>query len=931
MSGFRNARAARKGRRRPPDARERTDRWTPNHAPFSPGQDRLGPPITRGRLPADLTSFIGRDEDMARLATLLRHPAARLVTLVGPGGVGKTRLAVQVARRLHGFFRDGIWWVPLASLAEPDLLVPALGRALQLQDRSGSDLLDRVRDALQDQHSLLVLDNFEHLMDAAPLLDELLEDCPWLVILVTSRAALHLRAEQQCPVAPLALPDVRDRPTPGDLTRSPAVALFLERARAAVPTFQLTPATAPAVAQICVQVDGLPLALELAAARIRVLPPQALLARLHERLDLLTEGPRTLPERQQTLRNTLAWSYDLLSPAEQRLFRLLSVFVGGCTLDALETVAAALWGQPEPLLDTVTALVDRSLLGPGAPDGAEPRFGMLETVRAYAAEALAAQGEREASQRAHADCYLALAEQAARHEMRGQHAQWLARLEQDQANLRTALAFLHARGETQKLLRLAGALWWCWTIQGSRFEALSWLQQALALPGADAPTAARARALSGLGFLTAYLHHQRAEGIALLAESCALSARLDDQEALVVTLGWSAQVQLYLEDYPTAERLAERGLALSETLGEPVLAAFHESMLAILAERQGDQARAIAHWEKSRDRCRMSDDHPGGVTRALRHLAALAFARGELGRARALLEENLILARRTGYAGAVYWSQAGLATLARLEGDHAQATALVTEGLVLARRAGDGYATARLLAVQGQVAQAQGQADPARAAYRDGLRLAVSIAASEPAGHCLLGLAQLAHAEGAAQHATTLFAAATHRLSRSLQLAPVERATWERQLTDLRVRLAAPTSGVPPGGGESVFARLWTEGQALTLEAALEVALSAPAPTREAADQTTTDAPGTRPGTAAAARKAPAQPAGLSARQVQVLRLVVAGQSNRAIADSLGLSEKTIINHLTAIFQKTGCDNRAAAVAFAFRHGLAQVLPSAVS
>lgn len=935
MSGFHHPRVARRSRRRLPDAAvEPTGQPALNDELFSPSQGRLGAHLAGRYLPADLTPFIGREEEVDRLADLLRHSAARLVTLVGPGGVGKTRLAAQVARRLHSDFREGSWWVSLAGISEPPLVLQAIAHALQLQEQPGSSLLEQVKVVLHDQHTLVVLDNFEHLTQAAPLLEELLEACPSLVILATSRAALHLRAEHQFPVTPLALPDLEHLPALDDLTRNPAVALFLERVQAAVPTFQLTPTTAEAVAQICVQVDGLPLALELAAARIKVLPPQALLASLHERLDLLAGGPHTLPERQQTLRNTLVWSYDLLSPQEQRLFRLLSVFVGGCTLDAVEAVAAAIWSQPEPLLDTVTALVDKSLLVLGAQEGAEPRFGMLETVRAYGLEALAAQGELETSQQAHAAYYLAVAEQAAHHQMRGQHAQWLARLDQEQANLRAALTFLRTRGETQKLLRLAGALWWCWTILGARFEALSWLEQALELPGAEAPTVARARALTGLGFLTAYLHHQRTEGLALLAESCDLSARLGDQEGLAVALGWSAQVQIYLADYPAAERLTEQGIALLEALGEPEMTIFHKSLLALLAEKQGDLDRAIAHWEELRRLGHMIEGnvHPGAITRALRHLAALAFARGELTRARALLEENLTLGRQTGYAGAVYWSQAGLATLARLEGSYEHAEALVTEGLALARQAGDRYATSRILSLQGQLAQAQGQVEQARAIYRDALRLAVSIEASEPAGHCLLGLAQLAHAEGAFQHATTLFAAALHRLSRSLQLAPVDRAACERQLDDLRAHLEAPTSSnAVTQGGETEFAHLWAEGQALTMEEALQVALIDPAPSSSAADQPTTSTPGALPGTAPASPKRPSLPAGLSARQAQILRLVVAGQSNRAIADALGLSEKTVINHLTAIFQKTGCDNRAAAVAFAFQHGLVQEQPSSLS
>src|SRR5215471_3592168 len=367
-------------------------------------------------LPAELTPLIGREREVDMLCDLLTHPEVRLLTLLGPGGVGKTRLALSVATRLHPQFSDGVHFVSLAMIRDPSLVVPALAQALHLQESRGSSLLDQVQWVLYDKHALLVLDNFEHVVQTAPLLEDLLLACPPLTILVTSRDVLHLRAERQFPVAPFPLPELSQWADLEELAQNPAVALFLERAQAVVPTFQLTAANARAITAICIALDGLPLALELAAARVKTLPPQALLSRLSQRFAVLTGGARSLPERQQTLRQTLQWSYDLLLPYEQWLFRQLSVFVGGCTLEAVEAVAAALTGQDASLLDPVTALVDKSLLVLVEQEAEEGqgvlRFGMLETVREYGLEALRACGEQENTCQAHAASSMPLAEEA---------------------------------------------------------------------------------------------------------------------------------------------------------------------------------------------------------------------------------------------------------------------------------------------------------------------------------------------------------------------------------------------------------------------------------------------------------------------------------------------------------------------------------------
>ncbi|HET8631856.1 MAG TPA: AAA family ATPase, partial [Thermomicrobiales bacterium] len=411
----------------------------------------------RARLPVRPWPLLGREDELAALADELARPDVRLVTLVGPGGVGKTRLALAVAEAQAAACPDGVAFVALGPVADPELVLPTAARALGLGERPGQPLVERLEEYLADRRMLLVLDNFEHLLPAAPLLADLLAACPGLTLLITSRAELRLRWEHIFPVPPLALPDAGREPAPDGLASYAAVRLFVARARAARPDFALTADNVATVAAICRRLDGLPLALELAAARLRVLGPAALLARLGDGLALLAGGARDLPARQRTLRDTLAWSHDLLAPAEQALFARLGVFVGGWTAAAAGAVCGAAADPPLSVLEGLDALVANSLLRLEAVVDGEPRFGMLETIRAYALERLEESGEAETIRRAHADYYLALAEGAAPPPGGPGGEARPAWAEDDYDNLLSAQHWALAHGERARAIPLLGA------------------------------------------------------------------------------------------------------------------------------------------------------------------------------------------------------------------------------------------------------------------------------------------------------------------------------------------------------------------------------------------------------------------------------------------------------------------------------------------
>ncbi|MDP8931409.1 MAG: AAA family ATPase [Actinomycetota bacterium] len=477
------------------------------------GLPREFPPLRsldshRNNLPLQLSSFVGRERELAQIRKLLEEN--RLLTLTGPGGSGKTRLALQLAAAVSEEFEGGVYFVPLASVNDPDLVASTIAQSLGLAEATwprttgplpGGETrsaLDRLMEHLRDREVLLVLDNFEQVLPAAALVTTLLEASPRLKVVVTSRAVLRLYGEHEYPVPPLGLPDPNHLPDLGALTQYEAVALFVQRATAVRPGFTVTNHNAPAIAEICARLDGLPLAIELAAAQIRLLTPEAILARLGSRLRLLVSGPRDLPKRQQTLRETIDWSYELLEASEQRLFARLAVFVAGWSLEEAEAVC----GPPEELgmevFEGLSSLAEKSLVVVRE-DSPEPRFAMLETIREFALERLADGGEEEQQRRRHAETYLALAERAEPELVGPERRRWLDRLEREHDNFRSALAWSIQQGEVGTALRLVGALWRLWQARGYLGEGRRWTEEALQLPGAESNARVLAKALAAAG------------------------------------------------------------------------------------------------------------------------------------------------------------------------------------------------------------------------------------------------------------------------------------------------------------------------------------------------------------------------------------------------------------------------------------------------
>lgn len=777
----------------------------PFTSPTAAGRQVGTPGQWQPTLPTPLTSFIGRQREIARATEIMRRRDVRLVTLHGPGGVGKTRLAIRVANDLVDDFPGGIWFVALAAIRDPTLVASAIAQTLGIQDTGARTLDEGIQAFLGNRRALLILDNFEHVLEAGPLIVSLLTDCPALTVLVTSRAVPRLSGDHDVAIPPLQAPDARARRILPELAETESVQLFIERARAARDDFALTDGNADVIAELCRRLDGLPLAIELAAPWLRVLPPEALLARLQQRLPLLTGGPHDQPTRLRAMRDAIGWSYDLLSPDEQSLFRRLAVFIGGCTLEAAKAVAAGPGDLAIEPIAGIASLVDKSLLRQETGADGQPRFSMLETIREYGLEQLTDCNELEVVRSHHLEHWVAFAEHVAA-PLYTNPLPLLRRVTSERDNLRAAMSWARERADGTALIRVAASLGPYWHLSGQLREGGMWMEQALAF-APDAPAPLRATLFREAG-----------------------------------------EVFRFQGDYERAGVLGRESEALFRAHGDASALAQAIVLLGHVAEDRGDYAQSLALHQEALDLL-LPRSERFWTAIVLRHVGWLSFLCGNVAAAERHLEAALTRFRHEANPFGTAIALSALGEVAFQRGDYARAAALKHERL---SNAWDEWSLRDLLDSLAKIASASGEHERA---------------------------------------ARLLGAAEAFRERLGIALVPGLAHQAERTAEAMRAAL-----------GESAFAAAWEEGRRMSPEEARVEA--------------------SRVGHEASIPEAPAATHGLTPRELEVLRLVAQGRSNREIATALYISVPTVKRHTSNILGKLELSSRAAVAAYAHAHGL---------
>lgn len=917
-------------------------------------------------LPAPLSSFVGREREMAAVAKLIG--SARLVTLTGTAGVGKTRLAMEVALSVAGGYANGVWLVELAPVADSGLVPAAVTTALGVREQPGRALTETLASHLRrHRHLLLVLDNCEHLIGAAAALAEaLLRACPDLRLLVTSREALGLAGEAAWPVPPLSVPPVGDDSL--SLDAYEAVRLFVDRAVATTPSFALAPAAGPPVAEICRRLDGIPLAIELAASRVAVLTPAEIAVRLDDRFALLTGGSRTALPRQQTLLAALEWSHDLLGNPERMLLRRLSVFVGGCTLDAVEQICAGGGLESREILDLLAGLVAKSLVVADTSE-AQARYRVLESIRQYGAAKLAESGEEQALRERHAAWCMGLAEQAEPELTGAQQVAWLERLEVEHPNLRAALKWSLNCENNDQGRRLAAALTLFWWVRGHLSEGRDWFDRALlADRDAEAPSALRAKALWGAGWM-AGLAGDFDTALAAGKESLALAHQVDDPQGAARALhllGGYAEFQ----DPVAARPLFQESIALARQAGDRWCLASALGLLGFSECFQGECAAARLALEECLAVARDAHDKQGlrmglvglgyvaleegnygpaeeallqeglAVARelgdplwtglALLFLGELARAQSEYRRAGGLMEEGLVLIRESGYRWAVAVALMYLARVARSKDDLDDASRLCQEALLIAQTTGNKRIVALLSLGLGELSQTLGDLATARTRFEEALGFARDCGAKYPLAESLYRLGTLAQSQGDHERAETLHHEAL-RLGGEIGRSPSVAASLEalaglaaeqsrsayaarlfgaaQSLRDARAGPRSPAEQPNYGRAialvqEGLSPEEFTDawGQGASLSVAEAVTYASKGRGRRQ-----------RPSTGWAS---------LTEAERNVVRLVTEGLTNREIGERLFISWRTVQAHLSHVFAKLGVTSRRQLAREVYRQGM---------